>query len=138
MELQRIVYEGLSPKQQELYNFHKAAAVLADYGFHCVKLADDWEGADFLACHNDGRILKVQLKGRLHINGKYLNKGLYMVFPSKGHWYFTLHDELVRHVSELTEWLDQESWTEKGVFHSASPRQELLDRLYRLGARPDC
>jgi len=26
----------------------------AHYGFNCIKLADDWQGADFLAYHHNG------------------------------------------------------------------------------------
>ena len=54
MKLTKINYDDLNPRQQEAYNFQKAASVLADYGFNCIKLADDWQGADFLAYHNDG------------------------------------------------------------------------------------
>ena len=64
--------EGLNPKQKEIYNFQKIAAALADYGFNCIKLQDDWLGADFLAYHKDGsQTLRVQLKGRVTIDKKY-------------------------------------------------------------------
>lgn len=56
-----------------------AAAHLADYGFNCLRLSDDWQGADFIACHIDGnKFLKgatqgpfehrheVQRQGHLH------------------------------------------------------------------------
>jgi hypothetical protein len=62
--MKRITYSALSSKAQENYNFHKVAAVLADYGYNSVRLTDDVQGADFLAVHIDGSILKVQLKGR--------------------------------------------------------------------------
>ena len=66
MRLQRIVYDELNPKQKEIYNFQKVAALLADYGFNCIKLDDDWQGADFLAFHKDGTTtLRVQLKARV-------------------------------------------------------------------------
>ena len=65
MRLERIRYRELTSKQQEIYNFQKVAWLLADYGFNCIKLDDDWQGADFLAYHKDGSTtLKVQLKGR--------------------------------------------------------------------------
>ena len=51
---QAVDYGKLKAKQKELFNFHKIAATLADYGFNCIKLADDWQGADFLAYHKDG------------------------------------------------------------------------------------
>lgn len=53
MKFEHIKYNGLSGKQQEIYNFQKIAGVLADYRFNCIKLADDWRGADFLAYHKD-------------------------------------------------------------------------------------
>ena len=69
MKLRRIDYDSLNGKQKEIYNFQKSAAVLADYGFNCIKLADDWQGADFLAYHKDGdETLRVQLKARLTID----------------------------------------------------------------------
>ena len=48
MRLERIVYDELNAKQKEIYNFQKVAALLANYGFNCIKLDDDWQGADFL------------------------------------------------------------------------------------------
>ena len=47
MKLEKIKYKDLTPRQQEQYNFQKVAAKLADYGFNCIKLTDDWHGADF-------------------------------------------------------------------------------------------
>ena len=86
--LQRIDPKKLNGKQKEIYNFQKSAALLADYGFNCIKLSDDWQGADFLAHHFDGKTtLKVQLKARLTIDRKYLGQDLWMNFPSAGTWY---------------------------------------------------
>ena len=62
---ERVCYETLNAKQKEIYNFQNVAAVLADYGFNCIKLSDDWNGADFLALHMPSRdTLRVQLKSR--------------------------------------------------------------------------
>ena len=47
MKFERIDYAELNAKQKEIYNFQKVAALLADFGFNCIKLADDWQGADF-------------------------------------------------------------------------------------------
>ena len=44
---QRINTDELNGRQKEIYNFQKSAALLADYGFNCIKLADDWNGADW-------------------------------------------------------------------------------------------
>src|SRR5688572_2117921 len=83
-----IKYAELTSRQKEIYNFQKVAALLADHGFNCIKLADDWQGADFLAYHKDGdTTLKVQLKGRATIGASYLGKGLHMAFPIHGQWH---------------------------------------------------
>ena len=60
----KIIYSELSPKQKEIYNFQKISAYLADYGFNCIKLSDDWNGADFLAYHLNS-IFKLQKKSKL-------------------------------------------------------------------------
>ena len=78
MKLKKIGYS----KQKEIFNFQKVAGLLADYGFNCIKLADDWQGADFLAYHVDGKsTLKVQLKSRPTISKKYRGKAIFMAFP---------------------------------------------------------
>ena len=83
---QLVRYGDLNAKQKELFNFQKIAATLADYGFNCIKLADDWQGADFLAYHINGQTtLKVQLKSRVTIKHKYRGKGLWIAFPHKEH-----------------------------------------------------
>jgi len=73
---EHISYDALNARQKELFNFQKIAATLADYGFNCIKLADDWQGADFLAYHVNGTTtLKIQLKSRITIQKKYLGQG---------------------------------------------------------------
>lgn len=130
MKLIPIDPSELNAKQKENYHFQKVAAVLADYGFNCIKLADDWQGADFLAYHKDGQqTLKVQLKGRLSIDKKYMGKDLYMAFPINGSWYLVSHDELVRIVREMTDALCTDSWQDKGQYNWRRPPQRLVDRL---------
>ena len=100
-----------SPILKEIYNFHTVAALLAGYGFDCVRLANDWGGADFLAYpQEDGHeILKIQLKGRPTINKKYQGpeKKIYMAFPIDEIWYLILHDKLVQLVEKHTNWTKQ-------------------------------
>lgn len=80
-EFQRVKYDDLNSRQQENYNFQKVAAHLADFGFNNIRLSDDWQGADFIACHVDGQtFLKVQLKSRLFIQKKYSGKDIYVAF----------------------------------------------------------
>lgn len=130
MQLQRINYQNLNSRQKEIFNFQKIAGLLADYGFNCIKLADDWQGADFLAYHNDGLdTLKVQLKARLTIDKKYRNKGLFIAFPLNNDWYLIEHDTLIEMVDKSTNWLNTASWIDKGLYHSASPSRMLMTSL---------
>ena len=138
LNLKRVEYMELSGKQQEIYNFQKVAARLADYGFNCIKLDDDWMGADFLAYHKDGKqTLKVQLKGRLTIRENYVGKDLYICFPHRGDhrddWYLVPHDRLFDLVGATTNWLNTSSW-QKGRYSSAKPSRRLLMKLtpYRI------
>ena len=125
----KINYASLNGKQKEAYNFQKFAAVLADYGFNCMKLADDWNGADCIALHIDGTTLRVQLKGRLTIDKKYCGKDLWMAFRVEDRWYLVPHDELVWIVGETTPALKNKAWLEDGLCSWRKPPQRLLNRL---------
>ncbi len=123
MMFQRIAYSDLKSRQQENYNFHKIAARLADYGFNCLRLTDDWQGADFIACHIDGRtFLKVQLKGRLVIDRKYQGKDIHVAFMLDDDVYLYPHDQLVFHM-EANELIgaDSVTWHDKGFRSWATP-----------------
>jgi hypothetical protein len=82
MKLIRVNHNDLNSRKKEIHNFQKVAGRLADYGFNCIKLDDDWQGADFLAYHKDGLdTLKVQLKSRRGIARKYIGKNIHIAFP---------------------------------------------------------
>ena len=130
VRLQRAKYDELNAKQKEIYNFQKVAGLLAEYGYNCLKLSDDWQGADFLAYHKDGtQTLKVQLKAHINIKRNYMCKDLYLAFPVRDDWYLILHDDLVCIVGENTKWLNSPSWKNKGEYSSGKPSKELLARL---------
>lgn len=130
MKLLKVKYHDLNSRQKEIYNFQKVASLLADYGFNCIKLIDDWHGADFLAYHKDGNeTLRVQLKARLTIDKKYRGKELFMVFPVTDGWCLINHDELVKIVGNTTNWLNTSSWKDKGIYHSASPSKVLIQAI---------
>jgi hypothetical protein len=131
IQLKRIKYSDLNAKQKEIYNFQKVAGILADYGFNCMKLADDWQGADFLAYHTDRKdTLKVQLKSRLTIDKKFLRKGLCIAFPIKETWYLVEHDTLVHLVGKHSNWLNTLAWRPRnGKYHSKGPNSTLLESL---------
>ncbi len=113
----RIDYRNLNSRQQENYNFQKVAGRLADYGFNCLRLSDDWQGADFIACHIDGEtILRVQLKGRLTIDKKYIGKDIHIAFLYGDDCYIYPHDEFLEGILDrgsLTE--HSNVWQERGT-----------------------
>lgn len=137
MPFQKISYSTLNSRQKEVFNFQKAAGVLAEYGFNCMKLDDDWNGADFLADHISGTLtLRVQLKGRTTIGRKYMAKNLHMMFPLSHGWVLVEHDLLLRLVEEHTNWTATDAWVTGGLHHSASPNAPLVAalQLYMLTA----
>jgi hypothetical protein len=89
--------------------------VLAEYGFVSFRLSDDWAGADFIAVHLSGSVLRVQLKSRLTFEKKYCGNELYVSFAVGNTWYFYPHDELLSQVLNVTNIGASESW-EKGVY----------------------
>jgi len=121
--LTRISYEVLNSRQKENYNFQKIAARLADYGYNCIRLTDDWQGADFIAVHIDGEtFLKVQLKARLVIDKKYLGKGVHIAFLNGEELYLYNHDDFVSHLLANSLIGDGSSgWHESGMRTWPSP-----------------
>ena len=141
LNIRRVLYDDLNARQKEIYNFQKLSGLLADYGFNCIKLTDDWQGADFLAYHKDDDVtLKVQLKAGLSIAEKYIGKDLYVSFPvrtSDGRtWYLISHDELVAIMGRNSNWLNTKSWIEEGSYYSGRPSREILNSIsdFALGS----
>ena len=99
MKFEKIQYSELNSKAKEMYNFQKASAKFADYGFTTMWLNNDWQGADFIAVHADGVTdIKVQLKGRLSFNKKYIGKNIYICFIENKEVYVYPHDEVLKQV----------------------------------------
>ena len=142
MKLKKISYDDLKSPQQEVFNFQQVAARLAEYGFNCIKLADDWLGADFLAYDRGGKnTLQVQLKSRISIdNGRYKGKSLYIAFPvwtDRKHlnrdWYLIRHATVVALAKKHAKtWFTSVSWTEHHGYSSGKPNKELLAALERF------
>lgn len=127
---QRIQYEQLNSRQKENFNFQKVAAELADYGFNCMWLNDDWQGADFIACHIDGNtFIKVQLKGRLTIDQKYSGKDIYIAFNQNGKWYIYPHDALRDELLNLGLMAGSKSWDENGGFSWPNIPKNILEHM---------
>lgn len=116
MLFKKVDYKDLNAKQKESYNYQKISAVLADYGFITIPLANDWNGADFLAVPTEGEVLKVQLKGRLTFMKKYMNKNLYICFRNNQDWYIYPHDELIKELDGDLNLFNTPSWTNEGSY----------------------
>ena len=126
----KVNYEALNSRQQENFNFQKVSAHLADYGYNCLRLSDDWHGADFIGCHIDGnRFLKVQLKGRLTLEKKYCDKDIHVAFNYKGLWYVYPHDEMMNLLTSNGHMVGTKSWDEKGGYSWGYLSVELLGLL---------
>jgi hypothetical protein len=108
-------YSALNSKQKENYNFHKVAAILADYGFNSMRLNDDWQGADFISVHVSGsEMLKIQLKGRFTIDKKYIGKDIYIAFIEKEQIKLYYHDDAITMIP--TNISASKSWFENGLY----------------------
>ena len=130
LKLQKIDYRKLNGRQQENYNFQKISGVLADYGFITIRLSDDWKGADFLAQHVDGKtLLRVQLKGRLRIDQKYLRRGLWICFPHRGDWYLYPHDEVLLHLLKTTNIKNTVGWRRGHAWDWRRPPRRIEEYL---------
>lgn len=131
MQLRKIEFKQLNARQKENYNFQKIAAVLAEYGYSCMWLNDDWLGADFIAVHIDGNaFLKVQLKARFSINRKYEGKDIYMAFRSDDKTYLYPHDKVRDEMFTLfPKKLEIASWVEDGNLNWPNPAPAKIQSL---------
>lgn len=134
MQLAKIAYSDLNARQKENFNFQKVSAVLAEYGFVTFRLSDDWQGADFIALHVTGEVLRVQLKSRLAFYRKYENKGLHVAFSDGEAWYLYPHDELLAKILQTTRIGSTLSWQKRDGYSFAGlsrPVRKLLE-AYRI------
>ena len=114
--MEKIKYTDLNKRQQENYNFCKVASTLADYGFNCLRLTDDYNGADFIALHSDGSHMMVQLKGRWTIDKKYMGKNIHICFTHEGKVYLYNHDDMVNECMHSNKYVPTDSWVKKGAY----------------------
>ena len=131
----QVRYTELNSKAKEIYNFQKVAAVLADYGYSCMWLTNDWEGADFIAVHVDGQSsIKVQLKGRMSFAQKYRNKDIYICFidnpdnvnVDKQSIYLYPHDAVL---NQLEHRISDQTWIKKGSWSTGKLSQQNRELL---------
>jgi len=116
-------YTSLNNKQKENYNFHKLASLLSTYGFNCIWLNDDVHGADLLALSTEGDVYKIQLKSRLTFEKKYMNKNIYMAYPSDNGFYIYNHDQALELF--IDRYKNTTSWNEKGWYSSTTKYKEM-------------
>ena len=132
---QKIDYEkDLNDKQKENYNYHKLSAVLADYGYTTLKLSDDWQSADCISVHRDGSSIKIQLKGRFHLNKDYINKDLWIGYPNwvAGEWYLYPHDKLLEELKKNQKMFGfLNSFNKNGIYHARRPSTTLSSLLQK-------
>lgn len=127
MKLEKIEYRKLNAKAQETYNFHKMASILADYGYNCIWLCNDWNGADFIAVHIDGvSDIKVQLKGGVSFSQKYRGIDLYIGFFDIGNLYLYPHDQILEQVEPV---ISDKKWLEKGTYFQTKMTKRFKDIL---------
>ena len=127
MKLEPINYEDLNAKAKETYNFHKIAAILADYGYNSIWLSNDWNGADFIAVHIDGvSDIKIQLKGGISFAQKYRGKNLYIGFIEQGDLYLYPHDDVLEQVEPV---ISDKKWIEKGTYFQTKITSRFIDVL---------
>ena len=127
MKLEPIKYEDLNAKAKETYNFHKIAAILADYGYNSIWLSNDWNGADFIAVHIDGvSDIKIQLKGCISFAQKYRGKNLYIGFIEQGDLYLYPHGDVLEQVEPV---ISDKKWIEKGTYFQTKITSRFIDVL---------
>ncbi|MFZ1720562.1 MAG: hypothetical protein WAU28_04430 [Candidatus Moraniibacteriota bacterium] len=134
LNFKKINYKTLNARQQENYNFHKLAAVLADYGYTTIRLSDDWQAADCIAVHRNGKSLRIQLKGRFVIDKKYIGKDLWICFPyhDHGEWYLYPHDEILKELEKNDKSFKFYAWFKgSGGFSSGKLSRALVNLLER-------
>jgi hypothetical protein len=116
LQLNHIHYADLNDRQKENYNFAQLASLLARYGYACMRLSDDHNGADLIARHADGSHVDIQLKGRFTVDKRYLGKGLYVAFPHDDTFYVLDHDLIVSQLEHAGIYLDTASWRDGGNY----------------------
>ncbi len=131
--MERIKYAALNSRQKESYNFHKVAAILADYGYASLWLNDDYRGADFIAV-GVVDVMKVQLKSRFTVDKKYVGKSIFVAAPIQKSWYLYPHDATVQFLQERHVYVGSASWNENGGYSVLTPGQQIIDFLsqYKL------
>ena len=129
-------YATFDSKSKEAFNIAQLGSLLARKQEYLSQIRYDTNGADVLAYNvatNETRA--IQVKGRIHVHRRYLNRNLWIAFPNwldNNHqaWYLIPHDILV----EL--WgLEKIQNLDEGTFSLKIPKK-LIESLgkYVLGS----
>lgn len=134
IKLKKIEYKkDLNSRQKENHNFQVVSSLLAQYGYATLRLNDDWNGADFIAIHIDGKaFIRVQLKSTIAFAKKYMGKNIYITAPCEKAtdqriWFLYPHDRLLKVV--LPDIKNTKSWKELGLFSWPTPPEWLRRKL---------
>ena len=84
-------------------------------------------GADLLSVSLKGNVYKIQLKGRLTFDKKYLKKDLYIACPVDDGFYIYPHDEALKLF--LKRFNQTSSWKDKGSY-STTTKYEKMEKYY--------
>jgi len=124
---EKVSYDCLGAKEQESFNASQLKAVMSNWGYlEAFNINGDKWGADILFYRSsDGKVLKVQLKGRPVLDKHYVGKDIYIAFEDKNTktWYLYPHDDVMVQVIESGRLVGTESWDKRGGWSwSYSPK----------------
>ena len=101
----------MNARQKEYFNFVKASWYLVHEGYECSWLHNDYHGADFLASSED-ELLRVQLKGRVTFDNKYIGKNLWIMFFAGDYLYMYEHDIILAEYEQARKYLQEhDTWS---------------------------
>jgi len=132
---ERVNYNKLGGKEQEVYNFANTAAVLVEYGFACSQITADKHGADMIAYHIDTATpYSIQLKGsRATLDRKYSGKNIWIAYTDRKTSELCLynHDQAVE-IFEKTKSGQCDTWKNKGWYSGMSMHKHFEEIITRL------
>jgi hypothetical protein len=119
---------------REVINRNTFVSLALEQGFNVFLPVYDG-GVDFiLQRESDGKLHKVQLKGRWTIDKKYEGRDIWMAFPIADDWYLVPHDEMVKSAEPGV--LESLSWTKDGLYSRPKPSMAVIEKYkcYRFAS----
>lgn len=127
---------NLSSQEVEFLNRSEVIPAFVRSGF--TPFIPEWDsGIDFIAYRErDNALIKIQLKSRWAIDKKYIDRNIAICFPSNSYvnrdWYLCKHDEMVKWTGESTNYLNSQSWLEKGIYNLPRMSQAVTEQMQRF------